>query len=101
LGHNYKNDIYNPKIPIETGFLWTLVIINLIFGFGFNLGGAININNSAHIGGLIAGFVIGLFLNIKNSNYQTQTNKILEKGLFAFSMFLLLGSLLLNFLFLL
>jgi len=38
-----------------------LVMINLVFGFGFNVVGG-NIDNFAHLGGLVGGFVIGLLV---------------------------------------
>lgn len=37
-----------------------LIVINLIFGFG--LGGGLNIDNAAHVGGLLGGLWLGLIL---------------------------------------
>jgi membrane associated rhomboid family serine protease len=43
------------------GQIGTLIVINLVFGFGFNgLGG--NIDNAAHVGGLVAGLWLGFIL---------------------------------------
>jgi membrane associated rhomboid family serine protease len=43
------------------GQIGTLIVINLIFGFGFNAGGG-NIDNAAHVGGLLAGLWLGFAL---------------------------------------
>jgi len=43
------------------GQIGTLIVINLVFGFGFNgVGG--NIDNAAHVGGLLAGLWLGFIL---------------------------------------
>lgn len=43
------------------GQIGMLIVINLLFGFGFNAGGG-NIDNAAHIGGLLAGLWLGFVL---------------------------------------
>jgi membrane associated rhomboid family serine protease len=39
-----------------------LIVINLVFGFGVTGSGLANIDNAAHVGGLIGGIWLGLFL---------------------------------------
>ncbi len=57
------------------GQIGTLIVINLIFGFGFNAGGG-NIDNAAHIGGLLAGLWLGFVLvpgNVQTAGALRQT----------------------------
>ncbi|MBW7953922.1 rhomboid family intramembrane serine protease [Candidatus Dojkabacteria bacterium] len=97
LGNSYKNDDYNPRIPVNVSGLWFFVIINLMFGFGFNVVGSdFSINNAAHIGGLLSGIVLGLLFSTKNNFYQGKISKIIESFLVAFSVVLVIFSIVLH-----
>ena len=60
------------------GQIGTLIVINLVFGFGFNSAGG-NIDNAAHIGGLLAGLWLGFVLvpgNVRTVRDLWQTREL-------------------------
>lgn len=67
--------VHSPRLDRQgramVGQIGTLIVINLIFGFGFNAGGG-NIDNAAHVGGLVAGLWLGFAL--VPGNIQTARN---------------------------
>ncbi|MFQ5492946.1 MAG: rhomboid family intramembrane serine protease [Candidatus Dojkabacteria bacterium] len=93
LGNNYKRDTFTPPVPINTSGLWIFVIVNLMFGLGINsLGGTVGVNNAAHIGGLIGGFLLGLYLNPINAYFVSKRKQFVESALFFASVALLAAS---------
>ncbi|MHB8398360.1 MAG: rhomboid family intramembrane serine protease [Candidatus Limnocylindrales bacterium] len=57
--HNPVVDRRSRTILAQVG---TLIVINLLFGFGLAGSGAVNIDNAAHVGGLLGGLWLGLIL---------------------------------------
>jgi rhomboid protease GluP len=100
LGNNYKSDTYAPKIPVDTNQLWFFVAFNVILGFGINsFGGSIAVNNAAHVGGLLSGFILGLVLDPVNTYYKSKLKKYFESFLFPLALVILFVSVVLNILF--
>lgn len=97
LGNGYKNDTFAQRIPVNSSNLWIFVGFNLLFGFGVNgIGGPIGINNAAHIGGLIGGFLLGLYLDPVNAYYQSPAKTAVEKLLFPICLAIVLLSVIFN-----
>lgn len=93
LGQRYHKNTYSPDLRIDTYQLWLIVVYNFMLGFGFNLtGGSLNINNWAHLGGLITGFILGVFLDHKNTFYKSGLKALLENSLVAFSFLIFFAS---------
>lgn len=68
LGTQLNRSRYGVSLPINTNALLGILVLNLFIGFGANATGAgILINNAAHIGGLVGGFLMSLI--IKPQNY--------------------------------
>jgi len=65
LAQKLKRKVYYAELPIDTRSIVMIVVINLILGFTIP-----NVDNAAHIGGLISGTLLGLFLNHENSGEQ-------------------------------
>ena len=65
LAQKLKRKVYYAELPIDTRSIVTIVVINLILGFTIP-----NVDNAAHIGGLISGTLLGLFLNHENAGVQ-------------------------------
>lgn len=99
LGHKYLNrNTYAPELSIDTSNLIWVVAVNIFLGFSINfLGTGVAVNNWAHIGGLIAGFLLGGFLTTKNTFDISKIKKFIEKGLFILSVILFLLAWILNF----
>ncbi len=56
------NPILDRRGRALTGQIGMLIVINLVIGFGINGTGGGNIDNAAHIGGLLAGLWLGFIL---------------------------------------
>lgn len=86
LAQKLKRKVYYAELPIDTRSIVMIVVINLILGFTIP-----NVDNAAHIGGLISGTLLGLFLNHENADIQRPLlSKILlifTSGLVIYSLF--------------
>lgn len=92
IGNKFKKNTYSLSIDnyINTSQLWFFVGINILFGFGINvLGTGFAINNFAHIGGFVGGFILGLFLDLINTTYQSKSKKYIETILYYFALVVL------------
>jgi len=98
IGNHLRKNNYSLPLPINTAQLWLFVGYNLIIGFGINtFGGGININNWAHIGGLVGGIILGILLDPKTTFYRSRPKKILEQTLFIISLVIFILSFIANF----
>jgi len=85
IGNKFKKNTFSVSIDnyINTSQLWIFVILNLMFGLGINLfGSSFAINNFAHIGGFVSGFLLGMYLDLINTTYQGRSKKYVESFLF-------------------
>jgi rhomboid protease GluP len=57
LGNVVRSRHYGNPLPIDINQLYLIVGINLLFGFSFS-----GINNAAHIGGLVGGFLLSFVI---------------------------------------
>ncbi len=88
IGNKFKKTAYSVSIDnyINTSQLWLFVGYNLLIGLGINFfGSSFAINNFAHIGGFVGGLLLGAFLDLINTTYQSNTKKKIESFLFFFS----------------
>jgi rhomboid protease GluP len=93
IGNRFKRTPYEPQLSIDTNQLVTIVIYNLLIGVGLNLfSGSSFIDIWAHVGGLIGGLLLGVFLSGVNSFYIPKWKKIFENVLFIFAVILMAGS---------
>ncbi|MEI6462496.1 MAG: rhomboid family intramembrane serine protease [bacterium] len=67
---------YLPEIPIDKKNLIVIIALNLVFGFLVP-----GIDNFAHIGGLLSGFVLGFVVKSANAEIESRFNTILQKVL--------------------
>jgi hypothetical protein len=84
LGNRFlRRRNYAPELNFDLkGMLW-IVAINLLLGFGLDaLGGGMAINNWAHIGGLLGGFILGAFMDTKNTLDPSKFKRYFETALF-------------------
>lgn len=88
LANSVKKQRYGPDFALSSSNLLPVVIISLAWGFLPFL----NINNAAHVGGLITGFAFGYLIDHKITTNRKSWHKHLEDGLFWFSVVLLLIS---------
>ncbi|MCA9380391.1 rhomboid family intramembrane serine protease [Candidatus Dojkabacteria bacterium] len=96
IGNKFKKNTFSVSIDnyINTSQLWFFVGINILFGLGVNfMGSGFAINNFAHIGGFLAGIVLGIFLDLINTTYQSKPKILLEKLLYVFAAILVILSL--------
>mgnify|MGYP000167282149 CR=1 FL=1 len=97
IGNKFKKNTFSVSIDnyINTSQLWFFVGVNILFGLGVNfMGSGFAINNFAHIGGFVAGIILGIFLDLVNTTYQSKLKIILEKLLFIFALILIIISVL-------
>jgi len=95
IGNKFKKNTYSISVDnyINTSQLWFFVGINILFGLGINiLGTSFAINNFAHIGGFVGGFVLGLFLDLINTTYQSKLKKSAESALYYLTLTILILS---------
>ena len=92
IGNKFKKNTYSVSIDnyINTSQLWFFLGLNILFGFGVNfLGTGFGINNFAHIGGFLGGLILGSFLDMINTTYQSKYKSIIENLMFFFSVIIL------------
>jgi rhomboid protease GluP len=97
IGNKFKKNTFSVSIDnyINTSQLWFFVGVNILFGLGVNfMGSGFAINNFAHIGGFVAGIILGIFLDLVNTTYQSKLKIISEKLLFIFALILIIISVL-------
>jgi rhomboid protease GluP len=101
LGNKFlKRKTFEPELNFNASSLLTFVAINIFLGFSFNfLGSGVYINNWAHLGGLMSGFIIGAFLNTVNSFDASKFKKFFENFLFFLAVVLFLLAIIANILF--
>ena len=79
------------SVIVDGRSLITFVLINIFLGFSFNfLGSGVYINNWAHLGGLLGGLLLGMFLNTANSFDYSKLKKVLTQILFILASVLFL-----------
>ncbi len=90
LGGALKDRRYGINLPINLQLFVPIILISLIFGFVPGSG----VNNLAHLGGLISGFILGLVLKHDIGEYESKT----EKTAINLIYYVLLGVFILSFL---
>lgn len=75
LGNTFRKNTYNYDLGLDRTRLLMFIGLNLVIGFSIP-----GIDNSAHIGGLISGFILGLILNPKSNFSNSKYIPIIEKG---------------------
>lgn len=71
--------------------VWTWAAVSLVFGFIMP-----SVNNAAHIGGLVTGFVLGWALPYAERSRETRVVRMLAMALAALTLLSLLASMVLN-----
>ncbi|MEI6886826.1 MAG: rhomboid family intramembrane serine protease [bacterium] len=69
---------YLPELPIDKRNLILIILLNLVFGFIVP-----GIDNMAHIGGLVSGFLLGFVIKTENSEIDSKYNSLIKKILLA------------------
>ena len=93
IGNRFKKTPYEPQLNIDTQQLVIIVFYNLLIGIGLNVfAGESFINIWAHVGGLIAGLMLGIILSGVNVFYIPRWKKILEQVLYIISLIIFIGS---------
>lgn len=75
LGNTFRKNTYNYDLGLDRTRLLMFIGLNLVIGLSIP-----GIDNSAHIGGLISGFILGLILNPKSNFSNSKYIPIIEKG---------------------
>ena len=80
----FRRNSSAPALNVDLNSLLFIVGVNLFLGFSINsVGAGVAINNWAHIGGLITGFLLGGFLDTKNTFDQPNWKRVFEIVLFG------------------
>ncbi len=90
IGGAVKDRRYGVNLPINLQVFVPIIFVSLLFGFIPGSG----INNVAHLGGVLAGFVLGLILKHDIGEYESKT----EKTIVNFFYYTSLGVFILSFL---
>lgn len=64
---------HHPELPIDKRSLIGIILINLVFGFVVP-----GVDNFAHIGGLVSGFLLGLLVKSANAEIGSRTNTLIQ-----------------------
>lgn len=88
VGGSLKRSRYGVDLPFSIWDILPAVLFSLWFGF---IPGS-QINNWAHIGGLLTGIVLGMIIKHSVGSYKSKFDKGLEKALYFISLILLIGS---------
>ncbi len=88
VGGSLKRNRYSIDLPISTRDLLPIIIIAL--GVGLIPGS--NINNWAHIGGLLTGIVLGLLIKHSLGGYRFKTEELVRNILYYISLIIFIGS---------
>lgn len=91
LGNNLRKNVYAMDLPIDTTQLIIIVGINLFLGFTIP-----QIDNAAHIGGLIAGMGLAYIIDPSITFYTSNLRAWISKGLFYVSLLILVASVILG-----
>ena len=95
IGNKFKKTAYSVSIDnyMNTSQLWLFVGYNLLIGLGINFfGSSFAINNFAHIGGVVGGLFLGVFLDLINTTYQSKLKNRTESFLYYLSLLLVILS---------
>jgi len=88
IGASLKRYRYGLEFPFSVRDFLPLVVISLMIGFA--PGG--NVNNWAHIGGLLTGIAIGLIAKHSLGGHKDKTDSVIKMILFSVSIILLIAS---------
>ncbi len=88
FGGSMKKYRYGNSLPFRPLDILPVIVLPFLVGFLPGL----NINNWAHAGGLIAGFLLGLVFNHSMSGHYSKFNENLEKILHWTSIVLFIGA---------
>lgn len=88
VGGSLKKYRYGYSLPFSIWDILPVVLFSLMFGFLPNS----NINNYAHIGGLVTGVVLGFILKHTLGAYKTRFETNLEKSLYYTALVVFIGS---------
>jgi rhomboid protease GluP len=94
--HNkFLKSSYSFDLPVDESWLLSIIGINLLFGFFSGL----PISNSAHIGGLIGGILLGYLFTPNEFAHTGNIKNKINNIIFYFLIFVTLLSFLVNFIF--
>jgi rhomboid protease GluP len=87
LGKVMLNNRYGVQLPVDTNQLYMIVAINLLLGFTLP-----GINNAAHIGGLVGGVILSLFIEPALSFDKSAFKKLFMRIAYPISILLVILS---------
>lgn len=88
VGGSLRKYRYGYSLPFSLSDILPVVLFSLAFGFLPNS----NINNYAHIGGLVTGIILGLLLKHSLGAYKSSWEIALEKILYIIAVVIFIGS---------